>query len=54
MIRKIVTDEIGKTLTTENFDKIITDYENEHGEIPLMYREPTISVPSVIVSPRCG
>jgi hypothetical protein len=40
VVRKIVHDEIGKTLTTENFDKIITDYENEHGDIPLKYHEP--------------
>jgi hypothetical protein len=44
VIRKIVSDEIGKTLTTANFDNIITDYENEHGEIPLMYREPRGSI----------
>src|SRR5262249_6891780 len=29
-----------KDLTTANFTAIITDYEAEHGEIPLMYREP--------------
>jgi len=40
VIRKIVRDETGKTLTTENFNNIITEYEAEHGEIPLMYREP--------------
>ena len=28
------------TLTTTNFAAIITDYEAENGEIPLMYREP--------------
>jgi hypothetical protein len=44
VIRKIVRDEIGKTLTTANFDNIITDHENEHGEIPLMYREPRGSI----------
>jgi hypothetical protein len=44
VIRKIVSDEIGKTLTTANFDSIITDYESEHGEIPLMYREPRGSI----------
>jgi Topoisomerase 6 subunit A/Spo11, Toprim domain len=44
VIRKIVRDEIGETLTTANFKNIITDYENEHGEIPGMYREPRGSV----------
>jgi hypothetical protein len=39
-IRPLVQDEIGKTLTIENFNTIITDYENERGEIPGMYREP--------------
>jgi len=34
VVRKIVTDEIGETLTTPHFDAIITDYENEHGENP--------------------
>jgi hypothetical protein len=43
-LRKIVSDEIGKTLTTKNFSNIITDYEAEHGEIPLMYREPRGSI----------
>jgi hypothetical protein len=43
-LRKIVSDEIGKTLTTQNFSNIITDYEAEHGEIPLMYREPRGSI----------
>jgi Topoisomerase 6 subunit A/Spo11, Toprim domain len=44
VIRKIVSDEIGGTLTTANFKNIITDYENEHGEIPGMYREPRGSI----------
>jgi hypothetical protein len=44
VLRKIVSDEIGRTLTTENFNNIITDYENEHGEIPGMYREPRGSI----------
>jgi hypothetical protein len=44
VLRKTVSDEIGKTLTTENFNNIITDYENEHGEIPGMYREPRGSI----------
>src|SRR5215472_8032671 len=44
VVRKIVRDETGKELTTQNFNNIITDYENEHGEIPLMYREPRGSI----------
>ena len=44
MLRPIVRDETGKELTTQNFNAIITDYENEHGEIPLMYREPRGSI----------
>ena len=40
VIRPIVHDEVGKALTTENFNNIVTDYENEHGEIAGMYREP--------------
>src|SRR5262249_12670866 len=44
VLRPIVRDETGKELTTPNFNNIITDYENEHGEIPLMYREPRGSI----------
>ena len=44
VVRKIVRDETGETLTTANFQSIITDYENEHGEIPGMYREPRGSI----------
>jgi hypothetical protein len=44
VLRPIVRDENGKELTTPNFNNIITDYENEHGEIPLMYREPRGSI----------
>src|SRR5262249_6339400 len=44
VIRKVVHDEIGETLTTQNFKTIITDYEAEHGEIPLMFREPRGSI----------
>jgi post-segregation antitoxin (ccd killing protein) len=40
VVRKIVSDETGQTLTTANFDSIITDHEAEHGEIAGMYREP--------------
>jgi hypothetical protein len=39
-LRPIVREELDKELTTANFTAIITDYESEHGEIPLMYREP--------------
>src|SRR5262249_153566 len=39
-LRPIVREETGKDLTTANCTAIITDYEAEHGEIPLMYREP--------------
>jgi hypothetical protein len=39
-LRPIVMDETGEELKITNFKKIITDYESEHGEIPLMYREP--------------
>ena len=44
VLRPIVRDETSKELTTPNFNAIITDYENEHGEIPLMYREPRGSI----------
>jgi hypothetical protein len=40
VVRKFVSDILGKFLTTKNFDNIITDYENEHGEISGMYHEP--------------
>ena len=43
-LRPIVREETGKDLTTTNFTGIITDYEAEHGEIPLMYREPRGSI----------
>jgi hypothetical protein len=43
-LRKIVQDELGVELTRNNFSRIITDYENEHGEIPGMYREPRGSI----------
>ena len=39
-LRPIVMDETGEELKLGNFTDIITDYENEHGEIPGMYREP--------------
>jgi hypothetical protein len=39
-VRKLVQEQIGETLTTPNFKKIMTQYENDHGEIDGMYREP--------------
>jgi hypothetical protein len=39
-LRKTVLEETGRELTITNFKRIITDYENEHGEIDGMYREP--------------
>jgi hypothetical protein len=44
VVRPTVRDETGKTLTTENFNSIITNYEAEHGEIEGMYREPRGSI----------
>jgi hypothetical protein len=43
-LRPIVKTELNADLTTDNFSAIITDYEQEHGEIPLMYREPRGSI----------
>ena len=43
-LRPIVMNEIGQELKIGNFKAIITDYENENGEIPLMYREPRGSI----------
>lgn len=43
-LRPIVINEIGEELKISNFKGIITDYENENGEIPLMYREPRGSI----------
>jgi hypothetical protein len=43
-LRPVVQNEIGKELSTENFNSILTDYENEFGEIPGMYREPRGSI----------
>ena len=43
-LRPIVMDETGKELKIGNFTSIITDYENEHGEIEGMYREPRGSI----------
>jgi hypothetical protein len=43
-LRPIVMDETGEELKIGNFKNIITDYENEHDEIPGMYREPRGSI----------
>jgi len=43
-LRPIVMEEAGEELKIANFKNIITDYENEHGEIPGMYREPRGSI----------
>ena len=43
-MRKIVGEENGKPLLIGNFKAIVTDYENEHGEIEGMYREPRGSI----------
>jgi Topoisomerase 6 subunit A/Spo11, Toprim domain/Histidine kinase-, DNA gyrase B-, and HSP90-like ATPase len=43
-LRPTVMAQLHKELTTENFTQIITDYENEHGEIAGMYREPRGSI----------
>jgi hypothetical protein len=42
--RPIVLEETGQPLRIGNFKNILTDYENEHGEIPGMYREPRGSI----------
>jgi hypothetical protein len=39
-IRPIVINALGKAPTWDNFQKIITDHEAEHGEVPGMYRDP--------------
>jgi hypothetical protein len=43
-LRQTVLEETGQELLIGNFKRIITDYENEHGEIPGMYREPRGSI----------
>ena len=43
-LRPLVMKATGQELTTGNFKGIITDYENEHGEILKMYREPRGSI----------
>jgi hypothetical protein len=44
VLRPIVLEKSGQPLTIGNFKGIITDYENEHGEIEGMYREPRGSI----------
>jgi hypothetical protein len=43
-LRDPVLQETGESLLIGNFKGIITDYENEHGEIAGMYREPRGSI----------
>jgi hypothetical protein len=43
-LRPVVMNESGEELQLSNFKTIITDYENENGEIPRMYREPRGSI----------
>lgn len=39
-VRPFVIDELGIEPSWGNFEGIITDYEEEHGDIPGMYRDP--------------
>ena len=43
-LRPIVLEQTGQPLLIGNFKAIITDYENEQGEIAGMYREPRGSI----------
>ena len=43
-MRPIVLDETGKELKLGNWKSILDAYEEENGEIPLMYREPRGSI----------
>ena len=43
-LRPIVMQELHQELQIGNFTGIIDGYEEEHGEIPLMYREPRGSI----------
>jgi hypothetical protein len=43
-LRPIVLEETGQPLLIGNFKGVLTDYENEHGEIVGMYREPRGSI----------
>jgi hypothetical protein len=40
VLRPIVQAALGVALSEGNFAQIITDYETEHGDIKLMYRDP--------------
>jgi hypothetical protein len=44
VLRPIVRDELDKELTVANFNQIITEYEEENGEIEGVYREPRGSI----------
>jgi hypothetical protein len=44
VLRDVVSKATGQELKIGNFKTIITDYEAENGEIPLMYREPRGSI----------
>jgi len=44
VLRPIVMDETSEELKIANFKAIITEYENDNGDIPLMYREPRGSI----------
>jgi hypothetical protein len=43
-LRPIVLEETGQPLQIGNFKSILTDYENDYGEIEGMYREPRGSI----------
>ena len=43
-LRPIVREELGQELKLSNWKTILDDYEEEHGEIVLMYREPRGSI----------
>ena len=43
-LRPIVLEETGEELKIGNYTAIVTDYEDEHGEIAGMYREPRGSI----------
>jgi hypothetical protein len=44
VLREVIMKATGQELKINNFKTIITDYEAENGEIPLMYREPRGSI----------
>jgi hypothetical protein len=44
VLREVVMKATGQELKINNFKTIITDYEAENAEIPLMYREPRGSI----------